>query len=82
MGNACDGEQGLKLELRYSLENGLLWEPKSSREPMVGSHRIQLQTDFRYLMVMTIMFVFVKCLQSVLLQLSIDFKTDCLSTYQ
>jgi hypothetical protein len=28
------------------------------------------------------MFMFVKCLQLVLLRLSIDFKADCLSTYQ
>jgi hypothetical protein len=43
-----------KLELRYSLENGLIWEPNPSREPMVESHPIQRQIDFRYLMVMTI----------------------------
>jgi hypothetical protein len=34
-----------KLELRYSLDNGLIWEPKPPRELMVESHRIQLQID-------------------------------------
>jgi hypothetical protein len=42
------------LSFRYSLENELIWEPKPSREPMVEPHPIQLQIDFRYLMVMTI----------------------------